>query len=823
MINNFSKKQFFKADETLPNHSNNRVFFSSKNAVKATTAFEDRARLLAAWVIAQEFVKMPGIQKGNYKLRFVPDEGRAATHLHPALAPGDEIGIKVLTGSVNDRDIVVAFVRAKHKETRSASRTVELGGHPMVEAELKYADLVQLVSYIKVQLKEAKDNAAKEKLAELDGILSKEMFGRLALFELDCGRDPEKIKKANRILDSIKITITRLNAERQENKKAFGAPSDIPVDSVAGAAKNYPVLVQDENTPHHAYLIIKRFLQNETGRQFFAKWINDYVKGFSVGVEFLEHTTSDTIGQIQLGVMQAYKNLSKKEFGSPDEKLKKISTFEKNMEDLDKKCYALLGMVDAADDDTDSLKRALGLTQLEAFRKICSIASKRARLYDELKNIEYQAITLYHETPIQNNLQLLIAEIGANLCRIGEHEIALWRQLSANKQFKEAANSVRNGQDRNKREAREFARKIHKSIGTFVSAAEQENARISELSGNAADRTKHFKATMADLDRDLLDNINELAKYAPATSSILLETYKNARTHVRYKQGEFISSVDLMYYLPCVLQAHAQEKVLTAKVKEYLQANEKAFDALSPELRDQVLSHIDRLLYVRERGFDMFYTDLNWLLKKNFHHDELTVLYKANIETDQKGNPSTQLSLEFNKRLLTVPLSIVSKNGQYQPEHDERDMNKKIYGDKYELADIIPEVNGSNQLGKIYSELYKVCFNNWGKFRQISNAIENSDMSSPYFLATLTRSYTKAGLVSSTGGFNTPGMLRDVLSGPDTFEDNLRSLYPETDLNKIKQELDEFARWKVAVNILEELTRTLPYWIRAHVKNMSSG
>lgn len=798
---------------------------TSSKSVLTNNAFESITRLLAAFEIARKLVSEPSVQKANYKMTFIPSEGNSTIYLHPSIAPGDEIGIKILTGTIGGKKQAVAFVREKYSSTRSAKTTIDLGGDPLIKAELKYAGLESLISELDRMIAASKDANITFNLSELRAAADIESKARRALLELDCGKNPENIRKATEIIESINDLVRRINEARKNHHQAHEvSPNDIYVDTVSGAAAKFPIIVQDEHARHDCYATTNSMISSASGREFFAKWTQDYVSSLSVGVEILEHTTSDTIGQMQNVILQTFEKICNQKFSSDDVKQKKIESFERHMENIDKRCYTLLGMVGKVDDDVNALKQAIDIQPTDAFRKICSIASKRQRLYTELKDLESEIQLLYHEFSVKTHLQLLVSNIAANLCRVGGKEISLWESLIHNPDFKEAVLHV------SKHDANGCVRKSTKAflrtINDFCDAARKENKAVSEIADRAKNNEKTLKHIVADLETRLIALIfQELQKYAPVTSQLLMAAYMDARTHVRYKQGEVFNAEDAKYYLSRPIYTFFKKSLFDNSMRNCLEGACRAYDILNSNVRQEVLEHVERLLYFQERGFDMEYTDAEWLLKKSFRHEEIIAKYRTVADAYQGEMAPQHLYVNFNKRELGINLPTLSNDAYLEIASAQRtDLKKDIYGDKLELGEILPNWNENDSLGKMYMGLFTESYQNKRReeFEKIGKLLSQSDMETPYFLASLMNGGFKAGLVSDNLGTSYPGLLRTAVSEKSTFDSAIKSAYPDYDIEKVTSDLREYAKWKTAKNIFDELSRTLPYWIKMGAGKMAA-
>jgi hypothetical protein len=469
---------------------------------------------------------------------------------------------------------------------------------------------------------------------------------------------------------------------------------------------------------------------------------------------------------------------------------------------------------------------------------ICGIAKMRKDMLEKIKECHKNSTFMQHTDYNQKQIKLLLSTMAANLCNVGSKEICLWKEFLENPGFMEGLRShVQHCAESVKKKARFVraeakkeqmaqlaeAKAIEKKINEFTAQASSEAKLLEKLHETALSVSRNRRRVANELEKRYIGRLNGLRKSSPLAHSILEEALIESKTHQEYKR-ERLPCPDLNYYLNAsalllslaemnpgknpdeVLHNRTWKQGISLQDMLDTQIHANAFLLELFEkygLGEEIRNYMDHFLYLKAKGFDIE-SDPVELNKTDYTNTKINVTYWVSVDL-AASQRVLNLKLGNSKTILHVPMP-----GLSLPAEDfliDRSENEEILGKKYELDYFVPKVAPNDSLADLYVKISEAALQDLPKFRQIQAKIRSKDMKSAHFLSTLVQKEPLAGCVSNTLGENLP----HILSAENTLIGGLKAKYPNFEAEA--KETGEYAKQKIAMKLMHEINRTLPYWV----------
>jgi len=783
-------------DPSAPSFSRSRLL------LKSFVQYKDRLLLLAAYRISKSILFNKSIGNGDFTLLLRPEEGGRTKFIHGALDSTDTIGVRIVRGSHNGKEISIASFRKKHKVSHIQKILEAVGGKPYSPVEIKTVSFSQAIATLESLYKSHQhDPEKKAKLGMLLGVAMAENDGRNSLLMQFCGHDSEKFKCMHSIFKEIGQLVRKMQTIETQRMESLSITEDhLSVSKTVGSASQWPL------SASQAQLILKRCTVEQ--RNFFLDWAQRYaLTAFprSLGVELLEKTCKESLDDLQGLLLLIFSKTDKK------------GVFFTTTEQFDKIFQALASMVDSSDAHMKKLKSWVHSDPALWLGAVCELAEKRKKILDKLLELEKISDSFHHELPYRKQMSLSLANIAVNLCGMGKEEVELWKEFASNKSL---VSMLKSSKETNA---------MLKSATKFLSAAKREEEAIRELTGGVKAVREKYRLERISNEQQVLKKLTDLGMISIRLSNRLYEVYSDTKSHVSYKQRELPSSeIADAYFTRVRLMLMLKDSMLPDKfargLEDCFRQNTnlfREFDA-TPELKREILQHIGSLLHIDHKGFDVE-PDVSSLLTHGFRNQPIRVSYWLTEEIGPKsGGPTNILNLQFLNQHLKVELRSSLPydedfiTGDFLAQSGEK-FDEGIYGHKVALSDLIGPISGNN-LEEIYSKVFQISTSETEKYLAMRKKLAKKDMESAHYLSTFASEENFSGTITSSLGRNLPIAL-DACK-PNSFLEGLKSEYP--DFETEAKEVQEYILKKAAIRILRHLHANLPYYMQKCAQAIAS-
>jgi hypothetical protein len=438
----------------------------------------------------------------------------------------------------------------------------------------------------------------------------------------------------------------------------------------------------------------------------------------------------------------------------------------------------------------------------------CELAEKRKKLLDKFAELEKLAGSFHHELPYRKQMSLSLANMAVNLCSMGKEEVELWTEFASNKQLSSLLKSSKE------------TNAILKSATKFLSDAKKEEEKINELTENVQAVRKKYRLARLSNEQAVLKKIIDLGVISSRAANRLYEVYADTKSHVSYKQRELPSQNIEAYFtrvrLLLMLKNDMPPDKFTLGLDDCLRQNANLFREFEsiPGLKEQILRHIDSLLYVDFKGFDLE-PDVSSLLQHGFRNQPINVAYWLTEEIVPRSGVATNiLNLQFLNRHLKVELrSSLPYDETFAMDSPSiqtgTDFDEGIYGHKVPLSEIIGPLQG-NDLAEIYSGLFQIATTSIDEYLSLRKKLAKKDTESAHYISTFASEENFSGTITDRLGGNLPRAL-DAHT-PNSLLQNLKAEYPEFEAEA--KEVQDYIRKKAAIRILRHLHANMPYYMQ---------
>ncbi|MEM2138419.1 MAG: hypothetical protein QW568_04995, partial [Candidatus Anstonellaceae archaeon] len=783
------------------------LFSRSKVLLKSFVQYKDKLLLLAAYHVAKNLLSDPSIKKGDFTLLLEPLEGGKTKFIHGSLKISDTIGLRLVWGQHNGKEIAVASFRRKAKSPEAQKSLEASGGSPHIQPinhPMRFKDAIELLESA-YKSNKGLSPEARSAITELLNAARSEQDGRESLLYKMCGSDRAKFSKMQAIFKDISASVSALiSSERERRESLSKEEGGLTVSSVVGSAAAWPLSREE--------LAILLKPNGQQNREFIAEWSREYALGVFprvLGVELLEQTTKEAFDELQSFLGLAYSKSEKQEH------------FFSTMESFDKAMLATMSLVDSADAQMKKMKSWVHSDAEIWLSGVCDLAEKRQKILEQLLRLEKIAQEFHHEMPYRKHMFISLANIAVNLCSIKTEEIDIWNRFMENPSI---VQSLKSGK---------AAKALGKKITAFVHRATKEDEDITRLvEGVKAVRAKYRHSRISN-ESAILKKIDQLRAVSPLAAERLEEVYASTKSHVSYKQRELISpNIEDAYFTRIVslmmLRGQLDAGKYESSMRDCLLQNSRLFRMFGevPAIKDEIMQEISSLLYVDQKGFDLE-VDAKSLLSSGFRNQSIRVKYWLTEEIGEKGSQASFLNLHFLNRQLKVELkSPLPYDEKFAPVFSETiipgSIEEELYGKKYELSEILGSGQSDVGLGRLYEEIFSKATANREKYNEIAQRMKNKDMTTSHFLHTLASEELFSGTITNVLGRNLPLALSE--ESENTMLSAIRQEYPASASES--SEMHEYLRQKLAIRILRHLHASLPYYmvrLAQHIVSIDKG
>jgi|GEM_PF-4188917 len=806
-------------EKTFPSQgATNGQFGRARRFSNQEILAKERVLLRAIEALAESLISSGQKQKVNYKINLIPVNGSSTVFIHDSLIPADMLGIKIIPLDNGD---AVAYFRVKSRASEVEKRSFELGGAPFLQATAHHVSTNQALDscqralrllgteYDLMKGKPGQAEAEMTNLAEarenitlLIAILRADGIARENLLRTICGTNLE-YERVQEIASKANMgwLIEGMSKLREETRKKLEqVDSRFTVKGVVGAAMLYP-----------SEIFSGRMGVGEKDRVSFPSgWAESYaleVLQKCIGVDRLEHTTQDSIMNLEKLLELSYVKSDKKE------------RFSEKVEKIQGKFALIISLVNNVDAQLDKMRLwAHGDSELW-WGKVCEITAKRKKILVTLLELDDLARTISHEKHVQNQIRLTLANMAVNLCRIDREEIDKW-ELLLSVAGKGKKNRVKSEQIR--------------QVKRFIEAGRLENQFLQSLLADITERTSAFKAERSRLNEKIIKSIGSLREISPQVADRVLELYQRTLDHVEYKQGAGLSPylldahfprARLLFMLKHGMPENISEERYGRDMKEAIRQNAQIYGIIckNPALCREILGDINALLHVQGKAFDLA-SDYSGLSKSKYAHVELNVRYSFSTEALPDGTCAEMLSLypDLNgAKEIKIPLSsdpqdfdshlppAASFAGAISPEEE-------LYGRKImlcELIDFTPDYDSAS-VQRIYETIGERAISESATddYRRIKAQLSSFDAGTAHALSTLVNSEPMGGAVTTSLGRNSPLQLKSE----NTLESGLRAKYPNYGAERA--EVDAYVRHKLIRRIFNWMNANIPYYVEKYAR-----
>ncbi|MCX8175306.1 MAG: hypothetical protein N3E51_03820 [Candidatus Micrarchaeota archaeon] len=775
-----------------------RLFPLSHILAESTRAYRDQKLLLAMYYIASRFlINSSDFYEDDFKINFIPVEGGCKSrekcaktrYISPVLKRGDESALKTIKRTINGEETKIVFFRAKTSLSILEKRLKKLGGAPLLSRNLPKKSFEEVLSALgsKISPKKADPRLASH-LSPLYGFLIAEDKGRQDALSKICGGDKKTLSKLHKLLEGIGDKARRLEASQE----AFNSLIE---DSNAGLIRPSDVIFAIKNWPlseEEAKSLVNHLSDAE--KKKISEWAREYCLNLLprvFGVELLEHTSF-----AQIDEFQALVDMTRNSNNLSEQQRSKI-------ENMDKSFHTLMGLLQKVDADFKKMKDWVNEDAEKWLTALCRQGgSRRTKVFETIMELERFAAELEHNPQVQRNLQLILANISVNLCRISQEEADAWQHFE-----KFLASKL----------SHIGKKSLLKKADLFCTEAKKEAAIISELENKTEKEYRSFVNQKAELTSDILSKIERLRSISPQVHEIMKQAFSYVVSHQGYKQWEILSTNPADAYL--------SRRALSADgSKEAIEAVAGAYSILSknPKIAREVMQEIERLLYCPTRGFDLE-SPLGYWASRGMTQKELDVEYWLSQKIDENGKVKDILNLRLKNKHIEVEIKDrLPYDEGFNPQdyifsNTQKSAYEEIYGRKLSLSEFgITEGDG---LGEIYSKLCKIVSSESSLLSTIGEKMAYMDTSTAHFLSTFVEQDSRFGIVTDKLGRNLPSSLSEI--SENTFEQSLRKAYP--DFEKALDEVNRYVLARTALRIVQMMEVCLPSFSYLYLEQASAN
>ena len=316
-----------------------------------------------------------------------------------------------------------------------------------------------------------------------------------------------------------------------------------------------------------------------------------------------------------------------------------------------------------------------------AFKAICEICEKRRSLCDELDKMKnglgrlsympYDKSLPDEENRVNEYIRKLSAVIPMtavhNFVRTSKEEARLWKGFLA------ANDSL----------LRKWASMTYPTasskIRKFVGAVEKEPPIC------AAGKARSVKTTVREYQKEILERIKNMEKYAPNRAGAIRSMFDDTASHLLYKQGGVQVLCDSLEFHITAERLLMEKKDASGKLEELVGKNRLLFSLLDKYgMAGKVLEHIDRFNHFEPNALDSN-PDFEKLVESGSRGHNMDIAYSYYADFSSGPNGSGQVFT--SDKTPEAFLSMLQKH-KITPELSEAELEKIAnlhYGDKYYL------------------------------------------------------------------------------------------------------------------------------------------
>ncbi len=745
-------------------------------------------------------VKNRSLPPGAYKLRLIPeqDEGSPYIFICNQMRLSDVLGFKVIKDEKED----IYFVSYRHKDASSLIETErkEMGARPFQPLLLKHAAFESVQTKISDTLLHNQDKISPESISDLkhlSSFISERAKERDKILAESCLEGQAGMGLLRQSLSEISQLIIDINSLKDERQKCALPPKHLPVST----ASLWPMSAYDAKEIAESIPV--------SCKEFFLDWISRYTLAMkkSLGVGALEYSSYDLMRDLDYAIMRAGLESGKPEsFGSKHESFMfTLKEVRNTVMAIDRKMQALY------------LKPTYAAVDLVF---LCELGEMRRKVLESLASLYESVGAISHFDHNSSHLKAIVATMSVNLCKIDSGEMALWKELAESSAFssiisnyknylsKRCMNSPKRARRKELKRQEKEAGKIKDRIKTFATDAAKESESLRRMQNEASINPFDYSGKSKEMEQQLIDKIISLEKISPAVYSIISGAYASSKSHMEYKFGGKLCHDPYHYLTPSELLFTLSELdpqgAFNERLANHLQANARLFGILEKHgLRSEILGHIDPLLHLKEKAFDLD-TDPISHKEKGYRGNDIQLHYRIGVDPDSN---SQVIHYRDGQMIHSIALPEPANSSP-----SSKSISENFYGDKFDLGFII-ELQGqtveSLELGQIYSKINEIASRDLPAYREIQARIRSQDLSTAHFLSTFTAKKKISGCVSNLGD-NPPRVLDEHTN---TFLSALRERYQS--YNKDNATTTGYTLQKTNIRIFRELNRTLPYWVLA--------
>ncbi|MCX6769375.1 MAG: hypothetical protein NT051_01705, partial [Candidatus Micrarchaeota archaeon] len=793
----------------------NRSFYNGESLVQGETDLFPRTypmrqsdRFLKKYIFALMLEKVSeqlifaNSVPTDYKVLCKPMESTGAYALFDDSLQ-DMLGIKVNKGVYKGKEVYYRFSRNKDKYSATEKKNTVVGGSRMIQVENYPVNFSKAIEYLEDCKSSNLDIWTATKISLFLGYLSQCKALRNDLLLEACGNSESRLGR----LETLLGRFSKLAGKLEANDRAFSLSSGLKNEELlnklrktaktnAEQAKKEQNKSEPENTKQVFHNVISEILSAagkwplqangngeaaaasfirifpESERSALLKWCDRYGRTIfphTFGVEFLERNTSDRQSEIEAYFVLAIHNAKR---GANDGQVKRIM---EHQDQFDNVFHTINNIISKADSDMQHFKSMAGREPGELLGLLCEIADRRSKALYEFSKLQPDPSCLGEA--YAKEMEKLLIEMAANLCRVSRAEASAWAELGDWKAWR----GINDKQ----------GKACLSSIKEFIKAANSEAALLDTIEKNASNDRASHKVEITKMRAEMIDIIGKIKNkdISPSGGAWLERTQNNSQDHISYEQGETVSQYAKNAYFNPVACLMLQKGSLdigfyNTTMAHLVKSNAEILSSISsPELLEEIIDDISKLQFTRWRAFDLA-SDYDGLLKRGYTGKDLEVNYWFSVRKDANGAESNMVNLAFLNTTLQVeiPYKLPYDGDEYSPilskDNAEAHPIERIYGRRLTLDDIIGPVGEGESLGSIYKRLYKRGYGKSEFFNDVLSDLANGNMDNARYLSTYDIQTYQSGSVSSAFGECKPRILDADPASSDDMRGRLKAEYP---------------------------------------------